>query len=95
MRVVITASARSDLRAISRHIAADSPEAARRLVAQLERGCTLVIRDNPFIGSPRDEISAGLRALVVRGYLICYRVRSKTIFVLRVFHGSLDVTRQF
>lgn len=95
MRVVITRSARSDLRGIFRHSAADNLKAARSLLDDLDHGCTVLIRDNPLMGSARDEIAPGLRVLVVRGYLICYRPSQEVVRILRVFHGSLDITRQF
>jgi toxin ParE1/3/4 len=95
VRVVIARAAERDLFAIQRHIAADSPVRAASFVSDLERLCTNTLGASPYIGAARDEISPGLRVHPHKGYMICYRVKSDVVRVVRIFHASYDVTRRF
>ena len=95
MRVVITEPAEQDLFGIQRYVATDNPARAKTFIAELERICTRTLPDTPLIGAPHDEISPGLRAHSYKGYMICYRVVEDVIHIVRVFHGSYDITRRF
>jgi len=95
MRVVITRAAERDLFSIQRHIAADSPVRAASFVSDLEELCVKTLSDSPYMGPARDEISQGLRVHPHNGYMICYRVNSDVVRVVRIFHASYDITRRF
>jgi toxin ParE1/3/4 len=95
MNVVITEPAERDLFGIQRYIAADNPARAETFIAELERICTVVLPAAPEIGALRNEISPGLRAHGHKNYLICYRIIADVIHVVRIFHGSYDITRRF
>ncbi|MEM8646796.1 MAG: type II toxin-antitoxin system RelE/ParE family toxin [Pseudomonadota bacterium] len=95
MRIVISPLGLRDLRQIVRYIAADNPQAAYRLVDDLERFCIDVIRANPEIGKPADEIMPGLRIATKRNYQICYRASEETIEIARVIHGARLLGDQF
>lgn len=69
---------------------------AMRFVNDLKQKCR-ILEDFPEIGAlPRDDIllSAGLRFLVHKKYLIFYRFDRplKTVFVLAVFNAKRDYT---
>lgn len=49
----------------------------------------------PDRGSPRDDLQQGLRMLVQGKHLIFYQVVESRVEVLRVLHGSMDLTRVF
>lgn len=68
------------------YIAQDSPRAAAEQVARIESSVAL-LAEHPGLG--RIGRVPGTRELVVPGtpYLVPYRVRGKTIFILRVFHS--------
>jgi addiction module RelE/StbE family toxin len=68
-------------------IARDDPQAARRIVASI-REAVAKLRSYPAIGRPGRV--TGTRELVVPGmpYIIPYRVRGRSVEVLRVFHGA-------
>jgi toxin ParE1/3/4 len=52
-----------------------------------------ILRGNPRIGRPRDEIAAGLRSFLVRQHVIYYRFTAETVTVLRVMHGKMNVAQ--
>jgi toxin ParE1/3/4 len=87
MRLVWTRPASAQLRAIGRHVAADDPQAALRLVRRI-RSAVDLLADRPQIGRPGRE--PGTRELVVSGtsYIVPYIVRSARVEVLAVFHTS-------
>lgn len=68
------------------YIAQDDPQAAARIVLRIEAAVAL-LADHPDLG--RAGRVPGTRELVVpqTPYLVPYRVRSKRIDILRVFHG--------
>ncbi|MDB5971625.1 MAG: type toxin-antitoxin system RelE/ParE family toxin [Hydrocarboniphaga sp.] len=68
------------------YIARDNPQAAVRIVVEIEDAVNL-LADNPSLG--RVGRLPGTRELVVADtpYLVPYRVRGTRIDILRVFHG--------
>lgn len=46
---------------------------------------------NPYSGPGRDDVSPGLRHLVIGRYLTFYRVEADHIEILRVLHGRRDL----
>jgi toxin ParE1/3/4 len=87
MRVHHSRRARDDLLEIWLRVAAENPAAADRLydrfetrIAQLER--------YPEIGVARPDIAPEARMLVVRPYLVLYRLIRGGSEVVRVVHGA-------
>lgn len=76
------------------HIARHDMRAADRLVEEIDAKCDLLAQ-MPELGRRRDELLPGLRSLAVRGYVIIYRPAPDGIYVLRVIHGSRDLTQLF
>jgi addiction module RelE/StbE family toxin len=77
----------ANLEAEAEYIARDSPAAAQRLVAAIDRSVQYLAR-YPSLGRPGRV--AGTRELVVPDtpYVIPYRVHERRVEVLRVFHGA-------
>ena len=87
MKIVWAEPARQDLREIFEYIANENPNAARRLLVEIKEQAIILI-DNPQIGRPgRVE---GTRELVLSGtnYILPYRVKTKQVQILAVFHGA-------
>jgi toxin ParE1/3/4 len=78
-----------DLEEIHRYVERDRPGAADRLVARLLDAAESLGRASERGARPRDERLAGLgyRFVVVRPYLIFFKVRGATVQVQRVLHG--------
>ena len=89
-KVILSPLALADLEAIVCYIAAHNPAAAgrlgTRLLDQAETLCRLPHRGGPVRRRP------GVRKLVLRPYLIFYRVDdpARRVDVLRFWHGAQD-----
>ncbi|HFD33452.1 MAG TPA: type II toxin-antitoxin system RelE/ParE family toxin [Gammaproteobacteria bacterium] len=81
--------ARTDLDSIEEYVAMENPDAAVRVV--LRRGITTVeiLADQPGVG--RLGRVEGTRELVLTDipYTVTYRIKNKTIEVLRVLHQAM------
>jgi toxin ParE1/3/4 len=66
-------------------IAVDNAAAANRVLDEI--GAKLVLlQDFPQLGPERSDMRDGLRMLVVRDYLVLYRLEPEYIEVVRVLH---------
>ncbi|QGG24816.1 type II toxin-antitoxin system RelE/ParE family toxin [Klebsiella variicola] len=75
----------ANLEAEFRYIAEDDPQAAERFVNEVWR-LTQLLKEQPAMG--REGRVPETRELILHNYpyIIPYRVRNKTIQILRVFH---------
>ncbi|WP_226584373.1 type II toxin-antitoxin system RelE/ParE family toxin [Acuticoccus sediminis] len=90
--IVRTARADEDLIEIWVTVGADDPNAADRLIDQLEARWQQ-LRGQPYSGLAREDIAPGVRHLVARSYLIFYRVEADAIRIIRVLHGRRQIDR--
>lgn len=89
-RVEIARSAERDVEEIWTYIAADSPDQASRFVTELERQastlehfpqrCALFL-ENEILGTQ-------YRHLLYGNYRTIFRISGRTVYVLRIVHGS-------
>jgi toxin ParE1/3/4 len=84
MEIVWTAQAVADLAEIEQYIEQERPEAARRVAAHL-LGSVEHLAEFPQLGKPGPR--PGMRSLVVPPYVISYRVRSRRLEILSVWHS--------
>lgn len=95
-RFRLSRQARADLRAIWVSVAAlASPEAATRLLDQIEDHCQL-LGTYPKSGRLREDLAdllPGARALPVGRYEILHRPAKGGVDILRVVHGRRDLRR--
>ena len=95
-QVVMTATAKEDLRDIARSIArqAQDPAPAIRFVGELREQCRRLGQLPERGAVPRDRVllSAGYRFLVYKDYLIFYRYEKEenTVYILSVLNGRRD-----
>jgi toxin ParE1/3/4 len=89
MRVVLRRSALADLESIHAYIAADNPEAARKIVRRIrDRLRKMAALEFGELGRPgRIE---GTRELVEAPYVITYRVdrEANVLVVVAILHGA-------
>ncbi|WP_085124204.1 type II toxin-antitoxin system RelE/ParE family toxin [Tistlia consotensis] len=88
--IVRTRQCDEDLLAIWLHIARDDIAAADRMIERIERRWRQ-LAEQPLSGTPRDDVAAGLRHLVVGSYLVLYRASGNVVQVVRVLHGRRDL----
>ena len=93
MKVVLTAAARSDLRAIALYIAEEHPARARSFVAELrDIAARLGSMPRAFPLVPRYE-QYGIRRRSWRGYGILYGVSEDRVVVYRILGPGQDHDR--
>lgn len=83
-------SARQDLIDIWLTIAHDNPGAADRMLGRLEARVK-ILEQFPQIGMARPDIASTARVLVVRPYLILYRLIPDGVQIVRVLHGARNI----
>ncbi len=95
MRIVWTEPASHDLESIAAYIGADKPGAAARQVLLVIDAVESFLAQSPGIGRPGRVLNT--RELVVPGtkYIVAYRVRQKTVQILRVLHGAKKWPEKF
>ena len=79
----------ADLEEIRRYIDRERPEAAHRVIERILHAAES-LANNPARGAqPRDERlrRLGYRFMVVRPYLVFYKVAGRVVRVYRVLHG--------
>jgi plasmid stabilization system protein ParE len=68
----------------------ENPDAARRAIARI-RGGVLILRENPGIGRPAENMQAGYREWLIQFgsgvYVVLYQVEGSTVAVLAIRHG--------
>ncbi len=93
-RFKLSPEATRDIREIWAYLAQDSTKAARRVRLQLFDACHR-IAENPGIGHRREDLTdKPVLFWPVGSYLIIYKVSLKSVEVVRVLHGALDIARR-
>jgi len=82
-----TAQAEQDLIDLWLYIAQDNPDAADRMLDELESKFQL-LAEQPYLGPARPEIAQEMRLFPVGSYLILYREVTGGVEIVRVVHGA-------
>ena len=91
LRLVVSRSARSDMREIGAFIGRDSLIAAKHVHDKL-REAFLLLQEFPEIGHVREDLTdLPVRFWSVYSYLIIYRVEKRTLRITRIVSGYRDV----
>jgi len=93
-RYRIARRAATDLNAIWRFIARDSPAAADQFLDRLYHAF-VGLAHAPRIGAQRFHLAPELRMFPVREYLIFYRPIDDGVEIVRVLHGKRNITQEF
>jgi len=93
VRVVVSLRARSDILNIHSYLARHSPAAADRMLVRFSERFD-ELQEFPFLGPDRSEFRAGLRGLLIDGYIAFYIVEVDRIVIVRVFDGRTDIERE-
>lgn len=93
-RIRYTRDAVDDLDSIFDYISEDNREAALGMLERLENSI-LKLAENPRIGAvlPTNDLSLvepGYRRIVVKPYLVFYRIGNGEVLIARVLHGRQD-----
>lgn len=91
-RIVFTKPASRDLDEIDDYLTAVAgPAIAERLVEEIIDAAE-TLQKLPMRQHERAGLGAGLRSIPVRNYLLFYRVEKDTVLIVRILHGSRDIT---
>jgi toxin ParE1/3/4 len=86
-----TPQAEADLDAITDYYAENNPDAGIRLLDEITSRCRQLANQSRQ-GRERNDLGSGIRGVVVKRYIIFFRASANGIDVLRVLHGSRDIT---
>ena len=87
MKLVFSRAAVHDLVRLREFIAQHSPNAAQRISERL-RGAILELVNHPQMGRPVPDLPGEIRELIFGRYVVRYEVRSKKLYILRIWHGK-------
>jgi toxin ParE1/3/4 len=94
-QLVWAPKARRDLIDIWKYFARTaSPDIADQLLRDIGIAAER-LKHHPFIGRPRDELTNGLRSLLVHPHLIFHRVTETTVDIARILHQRRDIVAAF
>jgi len=93
VRVAVSLRARSDILNIHSYLAEHSPGAADRMLVRFSERFD-ELQEFPFLGRDRSEFRAGLRGLLIDGYIAFYIVEVDRIVIVRVLDGRTDIERE-
>ena len=90
-KVNLTQLAQNDLEQIYYYIAADSINSATNFVLELEKKIYSLesFPDRQPLIAENEFFATDYRHLIYKKYRIIYRISEKTVFILRVIHGSM------
>jgi plasmid stabilization system protein ParE len=95
MNCRVTRRADRDIDGIWDFIARDSFDNADKVDREIHQAIRL-LSEFPNIGHHRDDVTnPNYRFWSVYKYLIAYRVRGRTVTIVRVIHGARNVRRLF
>ncbi|MDA0909701.1 MAG: type II toxin-antitoxin system RelE/ParE family toxin [Proteobacteria bacterium] len=92
-RLIITDTAKTDLRNIRKHIEKDNTETAKIFVKDLATKL-YSLAECGVTGSSRDNIKKGLRGFPYRERCFYFHIIDDKMYVIRVLHSRQDITLQ-
>jgi toxin ParE1/3/4 len=90
-RLRVSDPARRDLEGIGDYTRREWGARQKRKYLGQIRDAFRMLRDSPGIGTPRDDIVAGLRAHPVGRHVVFFRESGDAVVIVRVLHESMDV----
>ena len=94
MQIIWLTTALNNLDELAEYIAQENPQAARQVLELIETQVNL-LATQPALGRPGRVL--GTRELVISNthYLVPYRIKNNVVEILRVFHTSRKLPRNW
>jgi toxin ParE1/3/4 len=89
-RLVVSAAARADLKAIARYSEREWGRARKKQYLSAIRGRFVRLLQHPETGVARQDLGAGYRNLPIGRHLIFYRIEGDAVVVIRILHQRMD-----
>jgi toxin ParE1/3/4 len=93
MKIRISGKARIELMQIYSYLAERNADVAETFLQDINSKLRQ-LSNFPFMGRERPELAPHLRSVLVRTYLILYRVIDEQIVITRVVDGRMDVDKE-
>ena len=90
--IVVSPAAAKDLEDIWLYIAQENPIAASRVLQKLNQRI-VSLQQMPERAQPRPDVATSARCLVEGNYLVLYEVFAGRVEIVRVVHGSIDLSK--
>jgi len=94
MRLEFRRLAARDIVDIEARIARESDRYARAFVLRIRKRCERLLTA-PEQGRLRPDLGETLRSVVLKPYLIVYRIEGDCLTIVRVVHGARDLVKLF
>ena len=96
-RLIYTETAEEDLVLIADFISDEtgSEDIAESFLDQLDRRCRRLAELPGTLGTPRPELSSGLRSTPHRGYMIFFRYAEGALEIVNILHGRRDIVAHY
>jgi len=94
MKIFFSEQADSDLMQAIGYSAERNRIAALELAAEFDSAIFNLSRF-PLIGRDRSPLAPGLRSILVRSYLIFYRIDREALVIVRILDGRRDIEAEF
>jgi toxin ParE1/3/4 len=94
MKIYLSEDADFDLLNIHSYLAERNPAAAGALAHEFEDKFASLSRF-PSIGRDRSHLLPGSRSVLIRHYIIFYRIEPDRLTILRVLDGRRDIDSEF
>jgi toxin ParE1/3/4 len=91
MRVVLTPSAKEDLKEIRQYISKESQQGAKTVAEKIKKSL-LLLAEQPHIGHMTDDDEVLEWHIPGLSYTLPYRIVNNEVQILRVFHESQNKT---
>ena len=88
-RYILLQRARADLKDITGYIAADNPDAARKMKAAMMEAC-VKLGNHPLMGQERDDLTTKPVRFwpVHRSYMIVYDANTDPVQIMRIYNTA-------
>lgn len=93
LRLILTDTAKSDLKDIYEYIAIENPNVAVSFIQDMSEKLE-DLANTGVTGSRRDWVSTGLRAFPYKGRCFYFRIIGDQMVIIRILHGKQDVSAQ-
>jgi toxin ParE1/3/4 len=87
MKVVLSPSAKEDLKEIRQYIFKESPQGAKTVAEKIKKSL-LLLAEQPYMGHITDDDEVLEWHVPGSPYTLPYRIVNNEVQILRVFHGS-------
>ena len=92
-RIIRAPAAEIDAVEIWVYIALDNPAAADRLLEKFDQ-MFVTLSLQPHLGKSVEILAPGLRFIPIGSYLVFYRPIDEGVEIVRLLHGSRDITAE-